>query len=605
MRRSVRELLLPFAAAAALAPGSGCHPPPVVTDAAGLDVSSLDSAESAVPVDAPDAADSPEAGVAPRGYRACADPVHDPLSGFCDATTLWGVDGRYPAEMSGFVTGAIAAADFDGDGRVDLFITVNTTLAPRLLLNRGGHFENVSDAWHVTGFQHTIACVAFDVEGDGDEDLALVESRTDVVHLLRNDGNGFTEVTPALGGTMRTDATAVIAHDFDRDGSLDLAVAFRFAMRGCTGPFASGCPGGMAVYRQTAPWRFEPVTVDAPPHGSLAIRALDWDDDGFDELLVATDFGMLDGGNQILRVVPDPGGVGFSLRDGTAGTGFDQEIFGMGIAAIDADGDGRDEVIVTNFGRNLLLRRSAGVGTDVAVALGADAYGMWLGGPPPHYRYFDPDSPFEGGFARFTAGYLDPASPQYPSTKWTPVVLDFDDDGIEDVYFPSGFVGFDSVLPEVVGQYGGALRGTGSGFQDVTDALSLGERRDARAAVKADFDGDGDLDLAVFETAQPGEPPAGVRMLRNDASRGRAVTVIARGRGAARDGIGASVDVRVGSRHFFRHVDGSESNFGSSPNETHVGLGDSTVVDEITVRFPSGNVSRAMSVPFGRVVVTE
>jgi hypothetical protein len=565
----------------------------------------MDVRHDGAPRDASIDDDSAGDGIAPGagGYRLCNDAMRDLAGGFCEVGPLWGIalplrhDGA-----SGFTTGGITALDADGDGRTDLFVTVNTDRAPALLLNRGGRFEDAAAAWGLGRLRRTLASAAVDVEGDGDPDLVVTEADRGSVRLFRNEGARFVELSETLGASDR-EAIAVLPADLDHDGLVDLLVG-NFGRDGmCTTPLIHTCPGGLELWRQVAPWRFESMTVDAPARRVQGLKVFDWDDDGHDEVLVAADFGMLDGGSQVLRVATTPGG-GLTLRDATAGSRFDHAIFGMGIGVLDVDGDGRDEVLVANFGRNVLLRRAGGVGTDVATALGADAYGMLVPGDAPRFRAFDPEHPWEGPMGRFQSLYLDESSPVFPTTKWSPVVFDVDDDGVEDVYLPAGQVGLDLLFPERPRQRPALLRGVGARLDDVTDVLRLAEPRDARSAVAADLDGDGDLDLAVLHTATLGIP-GGLAVLRNDASRGHALTVVARGRGAARDGLGTRVEVRVGTRLARRRIDGALSIYGTGRYEAHVGLGDASVADEVVVRFPSGAVVRRSGVPAGRITIEE
>jgi len=182
-------------------------------------------------------------------------------------------------------------------------------------------------------------------------------------------------------------------------------------------------------------------------------------------------------------------------------------------------------------------------------------------------------------------------------------VFDYDDDGTDDLYFASGEVGLE-VIPETLDQSGTLLRGTGGRLREVTREMGLFERRDARAAAAADLDGDGDLDLAVYQVANARQP-GGLRLLRNDASAGHSLVVVARGIGGGRDGIGAIVTVRVGARTTRHRIDGNLSIYGTVPPELHVGLGAATQADEVSVLFPSGAVRRLDHVAAGRVVVSE
>jgi len=551
--------------------------------------------------DAAQRVDRPMASSGPPEYRACVTGGRDPEGGFCDATAMWGMAVTVDLHsMMSLVRGGLTAADFDGDGRVDVLVTPATDVAPTLLMRRGDGWVDVAAEWGLGGLRRTLPSAAADLDGDGDQDLVIGFTTGSAVRLFRNEGARFVEATPPLG--REEELSALLPVDLDRDGRLDLIVAALSYPGACSGDVVNGCPAGVRAYRQVDAWRFEPIAVDAPGCRAQALAMVDWDGDGRDEVLVATDYGMFFGGNMVLRPGAAPGGA-LTLRNVTAGTGFDQEMFAMGIGAIDVDGDGQDEFLLTNLGRNALITRRGGRGVDVARMLGADNYGMSVPGATPRLRYFDPDNAREGPYGRFQEAYLDPSASAFPTTKWTPVVFDLDDDGVSDVYIPAGTIFFD-IYPEPSQQHGALLRGTGRDLVDVTGAMGVGARHDTHSAAAADLDADGDLDLVVFRSAMAGVT-GGLTVLRNDASTGRSLVVVARGRGAARDGIGAMVQVTVGGRRMHRRLDGNLSIFGSGPHEAHFGLGAAAEAGEVTVRFPSGAVVRRERVPAGRVVIEE
>lgn len=534
-----------------------------------------------------------------EGYRPCRGPGRDVEKTFCDATALWGAgltfDGEGGKEV---VVGVLSAADFDGDGRVDLVAGIDSRRPMELLLNRGERFEAAGERWGLGELRSVAATATADLDGDGDPDLLVLLRETQGTQLLRNEGDRFVPAGRIEGGE---DASAISLSDLDADGRLDVVVASASRRGDCALPFISGCPEGVLAWRQSAPWEFAPVPVHAAPRRSLALRWYDLDNDGVDELLVANDFGMLNGGNQVLRVVREGGAV--ALRESDL-PDFREEIFAMGIAPIDVDANGADELIVTNYGRNLLLRREGDRWVDDAMARGAGAYGVELPGMVPEFVSLDPSHAWMGPMASFRDRYLDTGSRHMPSTKWTPLVFDYDQDGREDVYIGTGMAGLSALFPEPLLQAGVLLRGDGRRLVDVTDAMRLAEVHGAHFPVAADLDNDGDLDLAMIHGAVGGRRGA-LAILRNDASGGGALTVRARGRGGARDGVGARVRVRVGPRVVERRLDGNLSIAGSGPHELHIGLGGAAGVDELQVRFVSGVVRRLERVPAGAVLVEE
>ncbi|HTO04133.1 MAG TPA: VCBS repeat-containing protein, partial [Opitutus sp.] len=138
-------------------------------------------------------------------------------------------EGTLPAD--GQSTGAIAAADFDGDGRTDLFIGGRMVpgkypATPRSFLyrNTGGKFVDVTDeiAPGLREIGMVTAASFADLNGDGKPDLVIALEWGAITHL-QNTGKGFTNVTEKSGLSGRTGWwSALTVADVNADGRLDL-----------------------------------------------------------------------------------------------------------------------------------------------------------------------------------------------------------------------------------------------------------------------------------------------------------------------------------------------------------------------------------------------
>lgn len=141
-----------------------------------------------------------------------------------EAGVAWG--GRAPGEPA---NGTVrpCAADFDGDGLQDLFFA---NYGPNgLFLNRGdGTFQDASAAWGVDDDSRDDSCAPADFDHDGRLDLYVNGTVTGGVsyrdRLYRNTGSGLVEVTPEAIGVLHA-SHGVQWADFDGDGALDLALA--------------------------------------------------------------------------------------------------------------------------------------------------------------------------------------------------------------------------------------------------------------------------------------------------------------------------------------------------------------------------------------------
>lgn len=131
----------------------------------------------------------------------------------------------------------------------------------------------------------------------------------------------------------------------------------------------------------------------------------------------------------------------------------------------------------------------------------------------------------------------------------------------------------------------------------ITGAMS---RLDARGFVPADFDRDGDVDMFVFNNAQP------CVYLQNDIGASRSwCTVQCVGTKDNRFGVGAQVRLTRGETTQMREIHVGSGYLSSPPPEAHFGLGEEAKIDRIEVRWPNGEVQVVKGVEPNKLVVIE
>ena len=274
--------------------------------------------------------------------------------------------------------------DYDRDGWVDVFLVDSGSLADarvatrarhRLYRNRGnGTFTDVTDQSGIRHSAYGMGACAADYDGDGDADLYVTNDGPNVLYQNRGDGR-FADVTAAARvGEARWSASCAFA-DLDRDGDLDLWVTNYVAADRIRSPFCGDAKAGIRYYCH--PLNYDPLPntlyrndggtftdvsaesgIAALRGNGLGVLIVDADDDGLPDVFVANDSlpNFLFRNTGTLRFRED------ALTAGVAVAADGQPRAGMGIDAGDYDRDGRLDVVVTNldFQMHSLFRGLAG-----------------------------------------------------------------------------------------------------------------------------------------------------------------------------------------------------------------------------------------------------
>ena len=314
-------------------------------------------------------------------------------SGLAAFTHGDGGSGRhyFPEQLGG----GVALFDYDGDGWLDVFFTngrplpgyQGPPLRNALFRNRhDGTFEDITEKAGLAGGDHyCVGAAAADFDNDGHVDLFVTAMGPDLLYRNRGDGT-FEDVTKQAGvGDPRLGASAAWG-DYNGDGYLDLYVANYVKYQLDKDLYcASKVPGKRSycgpgiyqperhtLYRNNRNGTFTDVTTTAlgsPPVGNgLGVIWTDYNDDGRPDLFVANDqwpnFLYRNLGNGKFREVAKDVGVAYG-EDGDRRSG-------MGVDAGDYDNDGRLDLVVTNFSEepNGLYHNEGAVFHDQGMASG-------------------------------------------------------------------------------------------------------------------------------------------------------------------------------------------------------------------------------------------
>ena len=457
-------------------------------------------------------------------YRAGGDPLvtlyhQDADLKFSDITQSAGL------RRKGWGMG-IATADFDNDGKLDMYVSGFGGSA--LYRGLGGcKFEDVTDKAGVAGSGFMTGAAWGDYDRDGRVDLFV--SR--YVHLDVNK-------LPEFGSNekfCRFKGILVQCGPWGMEGESD----FLFHNRG-DGTFEE-------VSRKAG--------TDDPKHryGLGAVWG-DYDNDGWPDLYLANDAGP----NFLYHNKQDGTFEEMGLLTGTALSEDGQELGSMGVDFGDFNHDGRLDIYVTNFTEqpNNLYRNLAG----------------------PNGPEFS-----DVGWASKTG------QPSYPYVKWGTGFVDFDNDGWLDIFVANGHV-YPQVDVIVGGvKYKEPMqmfRNLANGmFEDVSIASGVGQMRVAsrRGAAFGDINNDGYIDIVTLNV---GEPPT---LLINRTHNGNhRVLFKLIGTKSNRAAIGARVTVTAGKLVSIAEVKAGSSYLSQNDLRLHFGLGAEEMMETVDVRWPDG-----------------
>jgi hypothetical protein len=485
--------------------------------------------------------------------------------------------------MPEIMGGGVALLDADEDGDLDVYLVQSGSLeepgaergANQLFANDGrAHFRDISAASGAADRGYGMGAAVGDADGDGDGDLYVTNVGPDVLLTARGQAR-FEDTTGAARLGHPGWSTSATFFDPDRDGDLDLFVACyldwareaeltcmdRLGRPDYCSPRNYKTPARDVLYRNDGDGRFSDVSAESGvrevPGTGLGVATGDLDGDGLLDVFVAND-GMP---NRLWR---NQGELRFEDVAMVAGCGVDANGLakaGMGVTLVDLDDDLDLDVLVCNL----------------------------KGESDSFYRN-------EGGWFSDHTATVALAAVSKPFTRFGLALADFDQDGSLDLYQANGRVerAPDSSADEAnpYAEPNLLLRGVRSGrdtrFEPVQPAAGLARAPVAtsRGLAVGDLDGDHVPDLVIVDRDGPVE-----LLLGRAPALGAGLLVRALER-SGRDALGAVLEIVHGAGHLRRDVGAGYGYLSSNDPRVHVGLGTTTEVERIVVRWVDGTRER-------------
>lgn len=503
----------------------------------------------------------------------------------------------------GTIGAGVAVGDVDGDGLADIFAAGKDS-SNLLYLNRGSfRFSEEGETRGIKNYGKIGAGASMlDIENDGDLDIYVTYTGFPN-ELYINDGNGeFIEAATEWNLDISTGSNAPSFADYDRDGDLDLYLQCNFLT---ASGFAEGMPDLLFENRDG---RFVDVTevagISGKGQGHIAVW-WDFDEDGWPDLYIANDFEPAD------RLYRNNG-------DGTFSDVLPKRIVTSPYSAMGADfgdlnNDGSSELLVGEMATKDPVKHQRTVASIETKSMYAPRFSA--------SQYMQNMLTVRIGKKQFTeisrmAGLS--------ATDWTWAVrmADFDNDGLQDVFFSNGMIrafhdgdlGVKSEKARTgwqrIGYFKAAprydernllYRNLGDfEFEEVGAEVGLGKLGVSFATALADFDLDGDLDLVVANMDEP------LSLYENRYVSGESLSIELVGVDSNRFGIGSKLRLFTGGSVLSRELTLTRGYLSTDEPVVHFGLGEAADIDRLEIEWPNGakQTVRGLS-PGKRYVIQE
>jgi hypothetical protein len=435
---------------------------------------------------------------------------------------------------------AVVWIDYDGDGYLDLFVTNGPSTGQNNFLyhnNGDGTFTKVTGQPLVNDNGKSDGASWGDYNNDGKPDLCVVNWYGQNNLLYKNDGGGnFTFMSSSIvsndGGYSETCSWG----DYDNDGYLDLYVT------------NSDPPFNNFLYRNNGSGDFIKMdsAIVVETFTSRGVNWIDYDNDGEQDLFITNENNQKNnlysnGGFGVFEKITTGDLVNDVGNSWTASWG-------------DIDNDGDMDVFVGNWGQVDCLYLNDG----------------------------------SGNFTKVTTGPVVQTIGQSASSSW----IDYDNDGDLDLFVTAAYgsgLHNNSLYKNLL------MESDSLSFEKITSGALVNDLGWTYGHSWGDYDKDGDLDIFGARVTGGGGSNNNILFRNDEASGNKWISIDCKGVTSNASGIGAVITVKSiinGNTVIQKRIVQGQDGYCSQNLQQHFGLGNSTGIDSIFIRWPSGTMDR-------------
>ena len=541
--------------------------------------------------------------------------------------------------------GGVGVGDFNNDGLQDIYFTGNV-VSNKLYLNEGKFkFKDVTKDAGVTGEGRWCRGVAvIDINNDGKMDMYVCvsmektpEKRQNLLYVNEgNDKDGiphFKEMAAEYGLNDTTHSTMATFFDYDNDGDLDMYLVVNEILK-TENPavFKAKVTDGSSsstgrLYRNdfnaklkhavfTDVSKQAHVTTEGYGHG---VTIADFNKDGWKDIFVTNDFNS----NDLLYI---------NNKDGTftdkAATYFKHtSANGMGQDVIDINNDGLADVIELDMNPQDNYRKK--------MMLSANSYQNYQNSDLYGYQYQYVRNTLQinqGPRVNANDSIGDPIFSDVgffsgiaeTDWSWTPLVQDFDNDGLRDIVITNGFprditdhdfIAFRqtsynvaskefilSQIPQVkIHNY--AFHNNGNiSFTDESFNWGLAKPSFSNGAAYADLDNDGDMDIIINNIDDEAFIYENTSTTK-EANNNHYLTVKLMGDSLNLNGIGSWIEVYYNGKQQVIEQTPYRGYLSTDQLDAHFGLGNVSKIDSLVIKWPNGKMQVLKNVSADKTII--